>query len=188
MRKFGRVSIILLFIAVFMSGCSPKDDTQSDSLVSQEQYEKKQKLIDNFKNKHSAIDLDNDYDDVTFSAEIVDKCKEKNIYSPVYYISDVFYSDDELYMYAESWGDSMLLLKITQEQYATIQSLVDGSMNYNLHTVFTLDNIEPMLPTLRADFEFTIFAPDDHESNSDIFVSYDSKVIHGTLVDIIEIQ
>ena len=54
--------------------------------------------------------------------------------------------------------------------------------------VFTLDNIETMLPTLRADFDFDISAPDDISTNEETSVYFDSRIIHGTLVDIINVH
>lgn len=187
--KYSRFLAILLIIAFFVSGCSSKGNIQTDNTKIQEQSEedKTQKTVEDFKNKYSAVEINYENDDNNFSAEIVDKFKGKNIYLSIMYIEDVFYSDEDLYMYVDSWGDSKFLFKITQEQYSTIRAM-HNDIDYDIHAIFTLDNIESMLPSLEADFEFYISGPDDVSSDEYASLSLDSRIIHGTLVDIIEVH
>lgn len=91
-------------------------------------------------------------------------------------------------MYAETWGNEKFLLKITQEQYSVIQSLHSDYLDYILHIIFTIDNIEPMFPTLSADFYFDISGSDGILDDECASVSFDSQIIRGTLVDIIEVR
>lgn len=189
MGKFNKSLAVLMLVAFFISGCSPKENAQIDTNKMQEQSEKDkgQKIIEDFKNKYSAIELDPFTIDYSkFSAEIADDFKGKNIYS-LFYISDVFYLDNNLYMYTEHWSDYKILLQITPEQYSIIKSMHDKNDN-PVHTVFTLDNIEPMLPTIEGEFTFYISESDDVSSDEYASISLDSRIIHGTLVDIIDVQ
>lgn len=188
MKKNYQFLAVLLLVVFFISGCSPKDSTQADNSPQEQSTEDEtQKIVDNFKNKYSAVELYNEYENVNFSAEIVDKSKGKNIYSPLCWIDDIFYSGNDLYMCAELFGDSSGLFKITQEQYSAILSMYDDD-SIDLHVVFTLDNIETMLPTLSANFDFYISSPDDTSTDEETSVYFDSRIIHGTLVDIINVH
>ena len=188
--KLKDVLFVLLLVAFFISGCSSKENTQTNNSKTQEQSAEAEtlKVVENFKEKYSAIELEL-YNEggSNFSAEIVDKIKGKNIYLSIMYIEDIFYSDGDLYMCVDSLGDSHFLFKITQEQYSTIRAM-HNDIDYDIHAIFTLDNIEPMLPTLDADFEFYISGPDDVSSDEYASVSLDSRIIHGTLVDIIGVH
>ena len=189
-----KLLVLLLSLSLaFCCACQSDTDTATDLVpneFSDTQFKKykSQRIIDDFKNKYSAVELEL-YNEghSKFSSEITDNFKGKNIYSSLF-IEDIFYSGNDLYMYAEILDDSKLLFKLTQEQYSAIQSMYDNRPTYQLHAIFTIDNIEPMLPTMEADFEFYISGPDDVSSDEYASISLDSRIIHGTLVDIIDVQ
>lgn len=48
-----------------MSGCSPKDDIQIDDSNLPE-YSEKDKIVEDFKNKYAAVELDNECGNISF--------------------------------------------------------------------------------------------------------------------------
>lgn len=183
---------VFCFLLFFTSSCSakdvpPKNAQPKDNNKLQEQSEK-DKIVEGFKNRYSAIELNNVCDDTSFSVEIADKCKGKSIYSQILYINDAFYSGEDLYMYAEFFDNTKFLLKITQEQYSKIQTLHNYNFEASLHIIFSLDNIEPMIPTLQADLYFDITRYDNILDDENVSLSFDSRIIKGNLVDIMEVQ
>lgn len=186
MKNIKILSGVVLFVFLFMSGCSTKDTKPRMDNKEQQDQTEQINIIETFKKKYSAVELETE--GIKFSAEITDNYKYKNIYSPILYVEDVFYSDNELFMYAENFSDTKFLLKITPEQYSKINTYNNDFLFSELHIVFSLNNIEPMFPSLNARFYFDISDPDDALSDEDISLSYDTRIIRGSLIDIIEIQ
>ena len=182
MRKIVR--IFFLFSIFFnICGCSQRAIPLIDNNAEQQQGVKNDKCIEEVKDKYSAIELDSEED--MFSAEIVDNYKGQNIYSSILDIDDIFYSDGELFMHAEGW-DEEYLLKITPEQYSKIKLL--NSDSFDIHIVFTLENVKPLIPSIDANFVFHLTNSDKLSTDEDVSVSLDSQMFQGSLIDIMEIE
>ena len=179
-----KLLIIMLFIST-LSGCTQKNSqTNNDTQETQSETEQSQSEIDKeiaeLKRKYSAIDFDTD--DIEFSVELTDNYKGHNLYAELFSIDDVFRSDGELFMYASDiWNNDHFLLKITPEQYNAIQPNHTSLTSW--HTIFKLDNVEPMIPSVNGNFSFDIYAPDDISVDEDAYLSFDSRIIYGELVD-----
>lgn len=187
MKKTKRLSVVILLVISLLSGCAQKDTEQRMNANTQHEQSETDKEVAVLKNKYSATDFYTD--DVIFSAELTDKCKNKNLYAPLISIDDVFYLEDELFMYAaETMSNEHFLLKITPEQYSSIKTLHNDFLKFGLHIVFKLDNVEPMIPTMNADFYFNVQYPDDVLVDEESSLSFSSRIIKGELIDIIEIQ
>ena len=183
------IAFSLLASCVFPS-CSQESDGFSNGygeFQGDAGQTEREKIIEDFKTRHSAVELE--YENSRFSAEKVDNYKGKNILTEISHIDDIFYSEDGMLMSVGSWlRDDNYLLNVTQEQYSKIKSLNYNNINYDIYIIFTLDNIEPLIPTLNAEFYFDLSTPDDVLAAEDASVSFDSHVIQGTLVDIIEVE
>lgn len=186
---FKILYISILFSLCVLSGCSQSPaQTQTDADTVYDKAET-DAAIDSFIKKYNAVNFADEINNIRFSAQIADNYTGKNIYMSILGINDIFYSDNELFMCAESWYGEHILLKITSEQYSAIQSLSNDYVDFgNLHIIFTLNNAKPMFPTLNADFSFDISTPDDILADEDLSTSFDTKVIQGALVDIMEIR
>lgn len=180
-----RFTVIILLAIFILAGCTQRDTTHQTNSSTQQEQSDTDKEVTALKSKHSAIDFYTK--DVKFSAEITDDYKEQNLYAPITSIDDVFYSGDDLFMYAaEAMSNEHFLLKITPEQYSMIKTLHNDFLNFGLHIVFKLNNIEPMIPTLNADFCFDMQYSDDVWVDEESSLSFRSRIIRGELIDIID--
>lgn len=187
LKRTTRLSVIILLAIFVLVSCTQRDTApQTNNSIQQEQSDT-DKEVTALKSKYSAADFYTD--DIKYSAEITDNYKEQTLYAPIISIDDVFYSGDDLFMYvAETWSNEHFLLKITPEQYSTIKTLHNDFLKFDLHIVFKLSNIEPMIPTLNADFYFDVKNSDDVLTDEESSLSFNSKIIRGELIDIIETQ
>ena len=194
------VRLILLFLVCMsvLFGCSNqeiREQQDDEGLIIDFESVEADETVNEFKLKYNAIDFSSTED--MFSVDIVDFYKSKNLFVEIYYVDDVFYIEDDMYMYSEQMyiDDYHLLLKVTPEQYAKIKSFRKVTnpdeyliyFNSTICAVFSLDSIETKFSELNAWFSFNL------DTNStiadyDLYDSYASKVIKGTLVDIIEIK
>lgn len=186
-KNLLRFIFTLLLVCFALAGCLNQDTQQQINESNQSEQSRIDEIINTFKDKYSALDFNIESDNVSFSAEIVDKYRGMNVYASILHIDDVFYLDDDLYLYAESW-DEQFMLKITPEQYSAIKELNNSYFDFGLHIIFNIDNVEPMIPVLDANFYFDISSPDDVSADNDTSVSFNSRIIKGTLIDIIEVS
>lgn len=191
MKKIVPILVLFVFV-ISLVGCSQTDaekTTQNNTAQEKSHQSEIDKKVADFKERYNAIDFDTSVEGCAFSVDKVDMCKNKNLFSPISYIDDVFYYENDMFLYAETWDDEKFLLKITSEQYSKIKTFDNDSTSaFNLYIVFSLENIEPMLPSLDAYFSFDISSHEDIWSDYDISSSFDTKIIKGTLVDISEIK
>ena len=195
------IIVSLCFLSMYtLLSCSQKTEIktiETKEEVTQTNFDKKEidKTINEFAKKYNAVDFALTKD--MFSVDIVDIYKGKNLFAEVYYIDDVFYIEDDMYMYSEQMyiDDYHLLLKVTPEQYAKIKSFGKVTnpddyliyFNSTIGAVFSFDSIEIKFSELNAWFGFNL------DTNStiadyDLYDSYATKVIKGTLIDIVEIK
>lgn len=184
-KAISYVSLCLLFI---LTGCVQQENQQPINNDNYKKNTQNDEFVDVFKEKNEAIDLYFESEGEKFSAEVVDNYKGKNIYASIFCIDDVFYLNNDLFMYAENWKDEKFLLKISPEQYSNIKNLNNDSSVFDMHIIYNLENIEPMFPSLNGSFSFDIYAPGDLSTDTDEFISFNSRIIRGTLVDIIELK
>ena len=185
MKKIIRFFVVILIVVLSLSGCTQKNTAHLTADSASQEQSKSGKEILALKNKYAATDFYTD--DIKFSAEITDVYKGKNLYAPITCIDDIFYIGEELFMYVdESLSNEHFLLKISPEQYSVIKTLHNDFLNFGLHIVFRLDNIEPMIPNMNADFYFDIQITDDVLADEESSLSFSARIIKGELVDIIE--
>ena len=181
-----KIAVVVLFVASVLTACGQTDVEFETTDSVQQELSETDKKVATLKSKYSATDFHTK--DTEFSAEIIDNYKGQNLYISVMRIDDVFYSDDELFMYIlETMSDEHFLLKITPEQYSVIQSLHNDFFATSLHIVFKLDNIEPLIPAMTANFYLDIRNTDDISTDEDSYLSLGARIIKGELIDILEI-
>ncbi len=187
MKKVALLVVFVLMLSVSISGCSTQDSNYKSSKNIQNDETVVETAIEDFKKQHSAIEISLDDKNNIFSAEIVDSYKGKYIYTPISYIDDVFYEDNTLYAYIEHWNDEKYILQLSSELFSKIQALNIDTVDSNLHIIYRLDDLVPLLPRISADFYFDISAPDEMQSDEYVSVSFDAKLIKGILIDVLEI-
>lgn len=186
MGQTKKIAVVVLFVASVLTACGQTDVEFETTDSVQQELSETDKKVATLKSKYSATDFHTK--DTEFSAEIIDNYKGQNLYISVMRIDDVFYSDDELFMYIlETMSDEHFLLKITPEQYSVIQSLHNDFFATSLHIVFKLDNIEPLIPAMTANFYLDIRNTDDISTDEDSYLSLGARIIKGELIDILEI-
>lgn len=186
MNQIKKLAVVILLAVSVLTACEQTDvEFQTNDNIQQESSETDKKIA-TLKSKYLATDFYTK--DTEFSAEITDNYKEQNLYISVTHIDDVFYSGDELFMYiSESMNNEHFLLKITPEQYSVIKSLHNDFFKADLHIVFKLDNIEPFIPAITANFYLDIRNAADISTDEDSYLSLDARIIKGELIDILEI-
>ena len=182
------ILISILCLSCFLSSCSlgeKQSKTEQDISIA---IEKIDEAFEEFKEKYNAIDFYAIEDE--FSVDIVDTYKGKNLFTEIDCIDDVFYIEDDMYVYAEQvFEDNYhLLLKITSEQYAkikTFRKIEDWfeCLNSEVGMVFALENIEVEFSKLDAYFSF-----DNGIADYGLSDFCKTKIVKGTLIDIIEIE
>lgn len=191
------ISLCLIAMCLLL-GCSKQAENNpqngEDVIIDFEAAEA-DKAIEEFKREYNAVDFPSTED--MFSVDIIDTYKDKNLFAEMYYIDDVFYIEDDMYMYSEQLyeNDYHLLLKITPEQYAKIKTFGKVTspddylvyFNSTLCAVFSLDNIETEFSALNAWFGFNLDAKSTI-ADYDLYDSYNTKIVKGTLIDIVEIE
>ena len=188
---------LLLFSIFVLLGCSQqdaKDKSQNEERATVDiEITEKYKVFDEIKLKYNAVDFDFKYD--WFSVDIVDTYKGKNLFAEIRTIYDVFYIGDDMYMnvYMSHFYEEVILLKITPEQYSKIKTLDYkdygvGKFNSPTCVIFTLDNIEKEFSTLDAWFDFSIGDKSLDNFDYDLSDSYHTRILKGTLIDIVETE
>lgn len=191
--------VCLLFSMCILLGCFEQAENNlpnEEDLVIDFENAEIDKAIEDFTRKYNAIDFSYESEDM-FSVDIIDTYKEKNLFLEIHSIYDVFYIEDDMYIYLEPMYDDdyHLLLKITPEQYEKIKTFnkVTTPNDYlafwgsTLYAVFYIDNIEIGFSALDAYFSFGFDRYDMSDIDYDIKDTYKTRIMQGTLLDIIEI-
>lgn len=188
MKNKKNILFIFLFSLISLSACIKQDNNDTIDAELQEIEEKqkaRERFLTEYKLKHNAIDYYNDFENCDFSVERVDKCKDKNVFAEIN-IRDIFYEDNNIYLYCEDEGMEDIVLEINSEQYSKIKSLSSNDDN-DLYAIFNLDTVIPMCPTIDANFYLDV-SVDSYEyggTDFDYDLSMHSRLTRGTLVDIV---
>ena len=182
--------LFFLILAFLIVGCSkiPSEEIPTIDLTEpvtdfEDDYSD---VVDELETIYNATSFDKAVEEYVFTADIIDKYKGKKMLIEFCDIEDVFYIQDSKYLYTESLlTKTGFQLQLTDEQHLKAKALSQESYG-DLCIIFVLTDIQPNFPNVTADLTIDVSTPDDIHSDFYSNTIYNSCLVKGTLIDIVD--